>query len=450
MTSSKTLKIAIPVIAVIAIGIFLGLTALPSDSSEPGKTESTAESEITDTTDPSLKDPNLENFSSVSEAEVKPPYLVGEVRVTKTLPVIETLEENQILRKTIPPNYTFGNFFDNDLLSGMIWSELENSDQIHSIRFTNKQNGEINSITLNLLLHSAREVIVGIQEDDGKGYPSGTWNNEESYVKTVLQSRQDVNYFELPKGFKVSKDKVYHIVIQMVAISSKNLTSEDPTQNIEEETPVLIILYQGNTPHQPFNPEDPDIYWPDPAINSLHYNGVEWTILDHWPTYLLKYVDGTVDGQPYTLKAPWVVRENRAVGQTLIPHSDYKISKLAFVVSKNGNPADDLFYGVKDLNNNLLASGIFAKSDELTKKISFMEISLDDPIDLKAGELYRFYVYSPIPKGDDSYNLFGHEFSFNQTAGYGGQIHRLTTSSDHEHWGDWYDADVVFAFTTEQ
>jgi len=79
-----------------------------------------------------------------------------------------------------------------------------------------------------------------------------------------------------------------------------------------------------------------------------------------------------------------------------------------------------------------------------------MEVSLDDPIDLKAGELYRFYVYSPIPKGDENYKIFGHEFSFNQTVGYGGQIHRLTTSSDHEHWGDWYDADVVFAFTTGQ
>ena len=173
-------------------------------------------------------------------------------------------------------------------------------------------------------------------------------------------------------------------------------------------------------------------------------------ILDKWPTYLLSYADETVDGQPYTLKAHWVIRENRAVGQTLIPHSDYQVSKFAFVVSKNGNPTDDLFYGIKDLNNNLLASGIFAKSDDLTQKPSFIEVSLDDPIDLKAGKLYRFYVYSPIPRGEDHYNLWGHEFSYNQTVGYGGQIHRLTTSSDHENWGPWYDADAVFAFTTRK
>ena len=166
--------------------------------------------------------------------------------------------------------------------------------------------------------------------------------------------------------------------------------------------------------------------------------------------YLLRYVDGTVDGQPYTLKANWVIQENRPVGQTIIPHSDYQISKFAFVVSKKGNPPDNLFYGIKDLDNNLLASGEFVKADDLTNKPSFIEVSLADPIHLKAGELYRFYVYSPVDTGVDHYNLFGHEFSFNQTAGYGGQTHRLTTSSNHETWGDWYDADAVFALTTKQ
>ncbi len=73
---------------------------------------------------------------------------------------------------------------------------------------------------------------------------------------------------------------------------------------------------------------------------------------------------------------------------------------------------------------------------------------MGEPIDLKAGNLYRFYVYSDIPRGDDHYNLYGHEFSLNNTAGYGGEIHRLTTSGDFEHWGPWYDADAVFALTT--
>ena len=442
MISSKILKIAIPIIAVIAVGIFFGFTAVPFDNTIPSKTESSVDFETKDT-----EDLFLEDSSNVSQAEEIFPRLVGEVTVINPSPVIETLKEDQLLRKTIPANYKFGNFFDNGLLVGMQASELNNPDQIHSIRFTNKHSGEINAITLNLSTKSTIEVIVGIQEDNGTGYPSGNWKNEESYVKTVVQGR-DRPPFELPKSYQVSKDTVYHIVLQIAPTSSTNLTPEESLKNYEEELPLFVIHYKENTPHQPFNPEDPDIYWPDPAINTLLYNGVDWMVLNKWPVYLLSYVDGTVDGQPYTLKANWVVQENRPVGQTIIPHSNYKVSKFALVVSKNGNPPDDLYYGIQDLNNTLLASGLFAKSGDLTKNVSLIEISLDEPIDFKAGELYRFYVYSPIPRGEDHYNLFGHEFSLNNTVGYGGQINRLTTSSDFEHWGDWYDADAVFVLTT--
>ena len=265
-----------------------------------------------------------------------------------------------------------------------------------------------------------------------------------------MELRQEKYYFELSKSFTVSKNNVYHIVIQMDPVSTENLTSEEPTKNSEEELPVVVIHYKANTPNQPFNPEDPDIYWQDPAINSLQYNGTNWTTLDKWPTYLLSYADGKVDGQPYTLKANWVIQENRPVGQTIIPHSDYQVSQFSLVVSKEGNPADDLYYGIQDNNNNLLASGLFAKSVDLNQKASLIEVSLDEPIDFKAGELYRFFIYSPIPRGEDHYNLFGHEFSFNQTVGYGGQINRLTTSSDFEHWGAWYDADAIFSLTTRK
>lgn len=436
MLLSKILKITIPIIIVISIGVIFSFSALSPDTTEPVSIESSVNFEINNTT------------SNETKTDTKLPRVIGEFNVTSTQKVIETIGEDDILGKTIPPNYKFGNFFDNGLLVGMDWTDLENSEQIHSIRFTNKHAGEISVITLELLVHSTREAIVGIQEDNGAGYPSGTWNNDQSYVKTILPPTQEKSQFELPQSFKVSNNKVYHIVIQLGPPLPDNLISDDSAKDIAIGSDVKVIHYKKNTPYQPFNPEDPDIYWSDTAINSLHYTGTEWVVLDKWPIYLLRYVDGAVDGQPYTLKAHWVVNSKRSAGQTIIPHSDYKVSKFGFLVNKKGNPVDDLFYGVKDLNNNLLASGLFAKSNDLTKRLSFIEVSLGEPIDLKAGNLYRFYVYSDIPRGDDHYNLYGHEFSLNNTAGYGGEIHRLTTSGDFEHWGPWYDADAVFALTT--
>lgn len=429
------LKITIPIIIAVSIGVIFSLPAVSPDTTEPVLIESSVNFEMNNTT-------------NEINTDTKAPRLVGGFNVTSTQKVIETIGEDEILGKTIPPNYKLGNFFDNGLLAGVEWTDLENSEQIHSIRFTNKQAGEISVITLELLVTSTREVIVGIQEDNGAGYPTGTWNNDQSYVKTTLAPTQDKSHFELPQSFKVSKNKVYHIVIQLGPPQPDNLISDDSTKDTAIVSDVKVIHYKKNSPYQPFNPEDPDIYWPDSAINSLFYNGTEWAVLDKWPIYLLTFVDGTVDGQPYTLKAHWVVNDKRAAGQTIIPHSDYKVSKFGFVVNKKGNPADDLFYGIKDLKNNLLAGGLFAKSDDLTERLSFIEVTLDEPINLKSGNLYRFYVYSDIPRGDDRYNLFGHEFSLNNTAGYGGEIHRLTTSNDFEHWGPWYDADAVFALTT--
>lgn len=447
MANSKTIIIAIPlIIAVIAVGIVFGLNAESLqnpilENSELNKEFETKDVEIHDS-----KDPTLEGDASLNETKKIPFEFVGEVTSHSSQKIIETIEDDALLHKTVPSNYTFGNFFDNGLLLSNTWDELNNLDSIHSIRFTNKQTGEINAITLNLLTYSPNAVIVGIQKDNGTGYPTGDWHNESSFVKQVLQPSQNNYYFELPQAFQVFKDEIYHIVVKLDTTYENQI--DEKSGNLENGSPIMIIHYQKNTPYQPFNHEDPDTYWSDPAINSLHYDGTNWKKLDKWPMYLLDYVDGTVDGQPYTLMANWVIQENRPIGQTIIPNSDYSVSKFGFVVSQEGNPSDDLYYGVTDLKNNLLADGTFAKSGDLSKSPSFVEISFNEPINLQAGNLYRFYVYSPVFGGEDHYNLFGHEFSMDQKVGYGGETHRLSTSSDFENWGPWYDADAVFSLTS--
>ncbi len=444
MTSSKTLKIAIPIIGVIAIGLFLGIT-FASNSTDPSSEES-LENEQENNASVFQEDPNLQNSSSVSKEES--PKLVGEITITQSSPVVDTVKEDQLLKKTIPKNFKFGNFFDNGSVIGMGVSELQNADQIHSIKFTNRHDGQINGITLHLLPFVERGVIVGIQEDNGTGVPSGNWINDDSYVKKIVKPREGKYHFDVPKSVPVSKGQVYHIVIQLDPVSNLQLPSEENSDKIVSSS-VMVLHYKENTPNQPFNFEDPDIYWPDPAINSLQFDGETWMTLDKWPNYLLTFDDGKVDGQPYTLIANWVVQENRPIGQTIIPHSDYNVSKFGFLVSKTGNPTDDLYYGIQDNNDTILAGGLFVEADDLTEKPTFIEITLDESIKFNAGELYRLYVYSPIPKGEDNYNLFGHEFSYDRTVGYGGEINRLTTSSDFENWGAWYDADAVFSLTTE-
>jgi len=115
------------------------------------------------------------------------------------------------------------------------------------------------------------------------------------------------------------------------------------------------------------------------------------------------------------------------VGQTLIPASDYKVGKIAFDVSiKSGAPQDKLSYQVRDSNNNVLAEGVFAERGQLTVSQTWIEVTLPTPVTLKAGQLYRIIVLSPQTDLDNAYYLYGHEFSYDPTIGYGGLQHQLT------------------------
>ena len=440
MVKSKFLAIIIPIIVVIALG---SLYAVQINSSDTSQIDSSVIVEFDSSSD-NLQ-PGLDsNNTDTSDSNSTQPKKDFEVTYTRKNIGIKVLDEKDLLRKNVPPNYKFGNFFDNGLKVGITSTILEN-DQMHSIRFTNQNNGEIVSVKLHLLVLSKKEVTVGLQEDNGSGFPSGSWISQESFVNSIIPPREENYEFNFQSGIPVSKDKVYHIVIKLVP-NNFSTTQQEIKEN--EDLPFSVIHYKGHTSHLPFNPEDPDIYLPDPAINSLEYDGNNWSVLEKWPSFLLTYDDGKVHGQPYTLKAHWAVQQNIAAGQAIIPHSDYKISNFAFLVNKEKTPTDDLHYGIRDKDNNLLNSGLFAKSEDLTKTLEFVEISLEEPIDMNAGQVYRFYIYSSTLKKDGHYNLWGHEFSYDTSLGYGGEIHRLTTSKYHEVWGPWRDADAIFYFTT--
>ena len=341
----------------------------------------------------------------------------------------------KILEKSIPPGYVFGNLHHNSLSLGMTIIEIEDVKQKTSIRFTNQYEGVIKEISLSILPHVERDLKLGIQEDDGFGNPIDKWL-EDSFIINSTQPNLRIDTFYFEPGIKVAKDKVYHIVIE-------------PYLNPEPFETMYVITFQSNYPGRPLNLEDPDIYSGDPFINSLFYDGSIWIEKDMWPIFLLTYEDGKKDGQPYSLAAPWTIRSSAYVGQALIPASDYLVSKFGFVVGKEGHPSAPLLFGIKDSQNNLLAQGQFVEEEELLRFKNWVEITLEEPVLFSAGELYRIFLYSSIPKSDDIYQIYGHEFSFDTDLGYGGERHRLTISHDAgESWAAWNDADTLFKITT--
>lgn len=410
--TNQFLKIIIPIVIIVAIVASFSIFIL---NSEPGSTPDQSDEEI--------------QASESTEIETK---------ITINDPGLSSEEiVYDVLNKEIPSGYSFGNFHDNGLWSGMTGTRLENSDQMSSIRFTSQHTGMAERIQVSISSEEDYGIVIGLQKDDGFGNPSGKWLTEDAVLLNLTRSTIPLEHFDFEDPIPLQQGQVYHIIIKL----------QNATMN---ESPIYIRNFHSTVPARPLNFEDPDIYADDTMISSLRYDGQKWVDQKRWPIFILTYSDGTKEGQPYTLAAPWTIKDKIMVGQTIIPSSDYEIAKISFVVGKKGNVTEPLLYEIRDSENKILREGLFAQSDDVRDFKTWIEVTLDSPVLMNAGKLYRVVIYSNIPDSlDKIYRLYGHEFNSEDELGYGGTRHRLTISHDFgENWSAWNDADAIFKLTT--
>jgi len=336
-----------------------------------------------------------------------------------------------IVGKKIPSGYVMGNPIDIGLLSGIGSLYLENSEERVSIRFTTQLSGEVSALVINAYAPEGQpKVRVGLQEDSD-GSPKGEWISEDGFGTSEIPNESTFITINLSRTILVTKGKVYHIVIEATEIKVGDK--------------ILIRTYLANALAQPLNYEDPDIVWRDLMINTLFYDGEKWGEENKWPIFVVGYADGRYEGQPYSLEAPWVIYRSKYVGQTIILASNYSIGKIAFVVSVKGKPTDKLYYEIRDQDNKVLVKGLFATADQLTIRMTWIEVPLPSPVEFTAGKLYRIVLLSPETDLENPYHMYGHEFGYNSSIGYGGLQHQLTTStSAGTSWIENKDADAVF------
>ena len=411
---SKSFKIIVSVI--VAIGIFATLLALNLEQSQPDEIQS------------NITTPNF-TVTKIKSTQEEYEYNLENSKNAKLMPGVP-------IDKMISPGHVFGFIPDNGLETGMSVVTLSNPDEKLSIRFTSKFSGDLTKLHLYFDNQKNIKIRVGIQEDI-EGFPSGQWvGNSYGNIEKILNSeKKRYDTFSFSEKISLRENEIYHIVIE---IDEKTI-----------ERNFFLITYNDNWPFTPFNHKDPDNTWEDNAINTLFFDGTSWTVQDKWPIYVIEHFDGTSDGQPYSLMAPWIIRGSSMVGQAVIPFSSYLVDEFAFVVSLDGNPTDNLYYAVYDAENNILRNGTFATPDELTKKKSWQQVKLKSPLHLEPGELYRFILSSPNTDLKNPYKVYGHEFMLDQTLGYGSVKHHLTKSSNGILWSKWYDADTAFKLITK-
>jgi hypothetical protein len=330
---------------------------------------------------------------------------------------------------------------DAGLGNGMDVVFIQNLNQEISFRFTAKLSGASTMLTVYAFAYKGQPTVdIGLQEDNG-GNPKGQWMDGNAFGTVQLPSTSAFVTVQLPSAVAITQGQVYHIVIEAAGGLSNSS--------------VAVETYQANGFAQPFNPDDPDIVWTDNRMNTMFYDGQSWQEQDKWPIFVVGYSDGRSEGQPYSLSAPWVIFGTTYVGQTIIPASNYTISKMAFVVGLRGQPKDNLYYEVIDSSNNLVENGLFTEASQLPPPQSlqprkWVEATLPTPVALTAGHLYRFILFSPQTDLQDCYLLFGHEYPYDKDygIGYGALQHQLTSSLDGgANWGDDKGADVIFKLT---
>lgn len=211
-----------------------------------------------------------------------------------------------------------------------------------------------------------------------------------------------------------------------------------------------ITVYPVDVKYQPLNFSDPDINWKDDAINTLRYQNGTWVVQNEYPVFIIRLSDASAMGQPYSLTAGWVILNKTFVGQRIMPASTYNLGKIAFVVTKQGNPMDNLYYEILDASNTVLSSGVFASPSDVPVLFwTWREITLPQSVLIQAGRLYRVMLYSPNSDIQNCYQLIGHEVTFDPAIGYGGFQQQLEYSPDAGRtWSDWTDADAIFRLTT--
>jgi len=304
-----------------------------------------------------------------------------------------------------------------------------------SFRFTAKHGGEVRSLGINLLQSTGNETAfrVGLQENEG-GRPSGEWLTFPENGNTRADLRGYIT-IDLKEPVTLVRDKVYHLVIE----------TTEPA--VDASNQLRIRVYDIYAPFQPLNDEQ-DVPWSDPAMNALFYDGSSWKTSNVWPIFVLNFSDGKAIGQPYSLAAQWVIYGQRHTGQEIVPSVNLVVEKFGFSVALDGEPDDNLCYEIRDSSNKILTHGLFAAPDDLVLHPDFVEVRLDPPLTFEKDKPYKIVLFSHGSTPENPYHLYGHEFSYDATIGYGGLKHILTTSYDSgTKWNRWEDADTIFALT---
>jgi hypothetical protein len=186
----------------------------------------------------------------------------------------------------------------------------------------------------------------------------------------------------------IVKGNVYHILISSTVFSQP--------YEINSST---YINPRATSPNNSFLP----LYTSTAEYNFLCYScgsGL-WEEKNLQPVYVIEYVDGTVEGNPYIgysgPGAGFSVGGSTSVGVEFVPSGDITAESIGVYIRKYGIPADDIYYELRgpDEFYILIESGVFVNQAAVSTAFSWVSAPLFLKRTFQKGHKYWLLFKSP-------------------------------------------------------
>jgi type II secretory pathway pseudopilin PulG len=295
-----------------------------------------------------------------------------------------------ILATGIGPTSYYGNQFLLQSTDGI--GRINASYKKCSIRFTAQSSKTVNRV--GIYAHEIGTIIfaptfrIGLQADSG-GHPSGTWlgltNHGYGDHTPILTGWHNPN---LNESVNLIAGQVYHLVVQY---QSGSISPSRYINTRRSSPPNLIYPYNNN----------------EPNAKTLFYDGISWSQQNYQPIYLLRFTDGTYEGNSYSGRDEYSIYGWNYVGEFFtVTSGDKNITDIGFYVRKSNpsNPPDDLYVALEDLSGGgLIEQGTLALKTVVSPTYSWQTYHFSVPRTLQNGRTYRIYLRSPGSNSGRSY-----------------------------------------------
>ncbi len=307
--------------------------------------------------------------------------------------------ENVVLLTSGDLALTPTSYWGNDFAASYSFTSYTNLDSPEkrvSIRFVAQASKEVSGVMTYLYKTGADLPWRFRLETDNNGKPSGQLAWSGAWHSRSITSGGWLTIYPASRG-TLTAGEVYHLVISFENIPGWGVPSSDNYINIRSLSPLNAQWINGLETNE--------------NRGVLVYDGSSWAEYQREPVYVLRFTDGTFEGNPY-----YTVRDdidvgvygNNAKGEQFTQSVAREISAVEFYVRRRGSPADNLYVMLGPIGGSMVEVSL-GNATTIGDSWGWVSATFEEPFVLTAGITYVLGLKSPGSSREDRYevNLLG-------------------------------------------